>query len=208
MPKKVAQKSFNIEKWYPRILVALALVGFIASFVLTIEKYEILKNPNHRLTCSINPLLSCGPIITSPEASAFGFPNPIIGLFAFSVLFAVGMTMLAGVTVKKDVRWYWRLYIFGHLFGLGFVFWLMREAIFELEALCIYCMVAWAVTFGLNWYKFLWMGATGRISLSQKLKAFHTWGLRNHWGVLLMSYVAVFAVIFFAFRSYFESVWF
>lgn len=207
MAKKL-QTGINIEKWYPRILVVLAALGFLASFVLTVEKYEILKNPNHHLTCSINPLLSCGPIITSPQASAFGFPNPIIGLFAFSVLFAVGMTMLAGSVVKKEVRWYWRLYIAGHLFGLGFVFWLMHEVFFELKALCIYCMVAWAVTFGLNWYKFLWMGATGRIALNDSLKKFHSWGLRNHWGALLASYLAVFVVIFFVFRAYFESVWF
>lgn len=202
------QNGINIEKWYPRILVVLAIIGLAASFILTLEKIAIIKDPNHRLTCSVNPLLSCGPIITSPEASAFGFPNPLIGIFSFSILLAVGMTMLAGSVVKKEARWYWRTYIAAHLFGLFFVFWLMSEAFYELKALCIYCMVAWAVTFGLNWYKFLWMGKTGRITLKGRVKDFHAWGLQNHWLALLASYLAVFALIFFAFRAYFESVWF
>lgn len=201
-------KLFNIEKYYPWILAVLAFIGFFASFTLTLEKIEIIKNPNHQLSCSINPLLSCGPIITSPEASAFKFPNPIIGLFAFSTLFAVAMGMLAGSSVKKEAKLYWRFFIAGHLFGLGFIIWLMSEAFYDLKALCIYCMIAWAVTLGLNWYGFLWMSSTGRLKVNDKVAKFRDWGLQNHWGVLLASYLAVFFVIFFAFRDYFESVWF
>lgn len=185
-----------------------AFIGFFASFTLTVEKFAILKNPNHRLSCSINPLLSCGPIITSPEASAFGFPNPIIGLFAFSVLFSVAMAMFGGAVVDAGKRWYWRLYIVGHLFGVGFIAWLMSEAFYDLKALCIYCMIAWAMTIILNWYGFLWMTSTGRLKIGPKLTKFRDWGLRNHWGFVLLCYLAVFGLIFFAFRAYFESVWF
>lgn len=206
--KSNSSEGINIQKWYPRILAVLALIGFIASFVLIVEKIAIIKNPSHRLSCSINPLLSCGPIITSDEASAFGFPNPIIGLFSFSTLFCVAMGMLAGAIADVKAKWYWRLYIVGHLFGLGFIAWLMSEAFYELKALCIYCMVAWAVTIGLNWYGFLWMTKTGRLKIGNRLTAFRDWGLRNHWGFLLLCYLFVFTLIFFAFRTYFESVWF
>lgn len=211
MAKKVAIKQatgFNIQKWYPWILAVASFIGFFASFTLTVEKFEILKNPQHHLSCSISPLLSCGPIITSPEASAFKFPNPIIGLFAFSVLFSVSMAMFAGSVVDKSKQWYWRLYIVGHLFGLGFIAWLMSQAFYELKALCIYCMVAWAVTIVLNWYGFLWMSTTGRLKVSGKVDQFRQWGLRNHWGVVLVVYLFVFTLIFFAFREYFRTVWF
>ena len=195
-----------IERIYPRLLAALSAVGFTASFILTLEKIAIIKNPAHHLSCSINPLLSCGPIITSPEASAFGFPNPLIGIFAFSALFATAMAMLAGVTVKKSVTWYWRLYVVGHLFGLGFVIWLIREAVYEIKALCLYCLVAWIVTFALNWYGFLWMSSTGRLKINKKVENFRDWGLKNHLGVLLIAYVTVFAMIVLQFRDYFESI--
>lgn len=201
-------KGFNIQKWYPWILAVAAFIGFFASFILTIEKFELLINPNHHLSCSINPLLSCGPIITSKEASAFGFPNPLIGLFAFSVLFSVAMAMFAGSAAKKEARWYWRLYIIGHLFGISFVVWLIHEALYELKALCIYCMVAWAMTIALNWYGFLWMTTTGRLQVSTRVAKFRDWGLKNHWGFVLLCYLVIFGMILIQFRDYFHSVWF
>ncbi len=202
---KTVSKTSWLDRWYPRILLVLAVIGFVASFVLTLEKIAIIKNPQHHLSCSINPLLSCGPIITSPQASAFGFPNPIIGLFAFSVLICVAITMMAGAVVDKTKQWYWRLFVAGHLFGLGFVLWLIHEAVFELKALCIYCMVAWAVTFALNWYGYLWLSSTGRLVVTGVGRQLRDWGLRNHLGVLFLSYLAVFAVILLQFRDYFES---
>jgi uncharacterized membrane protein len=208
MPKQPTAKFLNIQKWYPWILAVAAAVGFFASFTLTIEKYELLKNPQHHLSCSISPLLTCGPIINSHQASAFGFPNPLIGVFAYGVLFAVAMGMFGGAVVDKAKRWYWRLYMAGHLFGLGFIAWLISQALYELKALCIYCMVAWAMTIALNWYGFLWLSATGRLKVSAGVAKFRDWGLRNHWGVVLVSYLVIFVMIFFAFRAYFRTVWF
>lgn len=204
---KHTSSTFNIQKWYPWILAVLAVIGFAASMILTIEKFEVLKNPSHRLSCSINPLLSCGPIITSDEASAFGFPNTLIGMFSFSTLFVVAMGMFAGSVVDSKQKWYWKLYIVGHLFGLGFIGWLMSEAFYDLKALCIYCMVAWAVTIGLNWYGFLWMTTTGRLKIGPKITKFRDWGLRNHWGFVLICYMFVFVLILGAFSDYFHSVW-
>ena len=34
-------------------------------------------------TCSINPVLACGSVINTPQASVFGPPNPLIGVGAF-----------------------------------------------------------------------------------------------------------------------------
>jgi hypothetical protein len=68
--------------------------------------------------------------------------------------------------------------------------------------------VAWAVTIVLNWYGFLWMTTTGRLKVSAKGDKFRVWGLRNHWGVVLVAYLFIFTLIFFAFRDYFRTVWF
>lgn len=116
--------------------------------------------------------------------------------------------MLGGATAKKEAQWYWRLYIAGHLFGLGFIAWLMSEAFYDLKALCIYCMVAWAVTIVLNWYGFLWMVDTGRLKASKHVERFKDWGLQNHWGVVLVVYLAIFGLILGAFSAYFHSIWF
>ncbi len=202
----MSMNAQKLSKMYPIILTVLSVIGLAASVILTIEKIAIIKNPSHHLSCSINPLLSCGPIITSPQASAFGFPNPLIGIFSFSVLISVGIAMIAGSVVSATKHWYWRLYIAGHFFGIGFVAWLIHEAVYELKALCIYCMVAWAVTIALNWYGFLWLTASGRLKLNKKYTKYRDWGLKNHFGVLLLFYLFVFGLILIQFRTYFETL--
>ena len=44
-----------------------------------VEKIEILINPDYVPSCSLNPVLSCGSVMITPQASAFGFPNSLIG---------------------------------------------------------------------------------------------------------------------------------
>ena len=61
------------------VLIA-GVVGLAAALTLTIEKIEILINPDYVPSCSINPVLSCGSVMITPQASAFGFPNPLIGI--------------------------------------------------------------------------------------------------------------------------------
>src|SRR5262249_23542295 len=72
------------------VLIAGAL-GLTAAITLTIEKIEILINPNYVPSCSINPVLSCGSVMITPQASAFGFPNPLIGMVAFTVVVVTGV---------------------------------------------------------------------------------------------------------------------
>ena len=60
------------------------LVGLLASFILSVEKIEILKDPGFQPSCNINPILSCGSVMITPQAEAFGFPNPLLGVLGFS----------------------------------------------------------------------------------------------------------------------------
>ena len=85
------------------ILVA-GVVGLAAALTLTVEKIEILINPAYVPSCSINPVLSCGSVMITPQASAFGFPNPLIGIVAFSVVVVTGVLALANVRLP---RWFW-----------------------------------------------------------------------------------------------------
>ena len=72
------------------------LVGFLAALVLAVEKYALLADPAYVPTCSLNPILSCGSIMASPQAEAFGFPNPLLGVAGFPVVAATGAALLAG----------------------------------------------------------------------------------------------------------------
>jgi len=123
------------------ILLA-GVLGLAASFTLTVEKIQILVNPDYVPSCSINPVLSCGSVMVTPQAEAFGFPNPLIGIVSFSVVVVTGVLALAKVALP---RWYWAGLATGALLGTVFVHWLIFQSLYRIGALCPYCMVVWAV---------------------------------------------------------------
>ncbi len=97
------------------VLIAGA-VGLAAALTLTIEKIEILINPDYVPSCSINPVLSCGSVMITPQASAFGFPNPLIGIVSFTIVLVTGVLAVAKVRLP---RWYWGGLAVGTLLGVG-----------------------------------------------------------------------------------------
>ncbi len=124
------------------VLVA-GVLGLAAALTLTVEKIEILINPDYVPSCSINPVLSCGSVMVTPQASAFGFPNPLIGIVSFTVVVVTGVLAVAKVRLP---RWYWAGLAIGTLLGVAFIHWLIFQSLYRIGALCPYCMVVWAVT--------------------------------------------------------------
>lgn len=124
-------------------------VGLAAAFTLLVEKIELLTDPTYVPSCSINPILSCGSVMRTEQAEAFGFPNPIIGVVGFAVILTVGMARLAGAEFQ---RWFWWGLQAGVTFAVVFVHWLIFQSLYRLDALCPYCMVVWVVTIPLFWY--------------------------------------------------------
>ncbi|MEI8410760.1 MULTISPECIES: vitamin K epoxide reductase family protein [unclassified Kribbella] len=111
------------------------LIGLAASAVLTVEKIAILRDPAYVPSCSINPVLSCGSVMTRPQAEVFGFPNPLLGIAGFAVVATVGAALLAGATFR---RWFWLGLQAGVTFGAGFVHWLIFQSLYRIGALCPY----------------------------------------------------------------------
>lgn len=124
------------------VLIAGA-VGLAAALALTIEKIELLIDPAYVPSCSINPVLSCGSVMITEQASAFGFPNSLIGIVSFAVVLVTGVLAVAGVTLP---RWYWSGLAVGTLLGTVFVHWLIFQSLYRIQALCPYCMIVWTVT--------------------------------------------------------------
>lgn len=131
------------------LLLIGGLIGLAAATTLLIEKIELLKNPGYVPSCSINPILSCGTVMVTPQAEVFGFPNPIIGVAGFGALVAIGAALLAGATFA---RWFWIGLQAGVIFGIVFIHWLIYQSLYVIGALCPYCMVVWAVMIPIFWY--------------------------------------------------------
>jgi uncharacterized membrane protein len=124
------------------VLIA-GVTGLIASLTLTAEKINILLDPSYVPTCNLNPILSCGSVMTTPQASLLGFPNPLIGIAAFTVVVVTGILAVTKVGLP---RWYWIGMAAATLAGAVFVHWLIFQSLYRIGALCPYCMAVWAVT--------------------------------------------------------------
>lgn len=143
MKGTTAKTRIPLARILPWILLIGGTIGLICSFVIMYEKIQLFENPHYTPACNLNPVISCGSVMVSGQASAFGFPNPLIGLVAFPVLTALGVVMLTGSKLK---RWLWWGIEAGAIFGVAFVHWLFFQSVYRINALCPYCMVVWAVT--------------------------------------------------------------
>lgn len=135
------------DLWVPArsawwVLIAGA-IGLLSSITLTVEKIELLRNPSYVPSCNINPIVSCGSVMVTPQASLFGFPNPLLGIAGFTVVVVTGVLAVTKVPLP---RWYWIGLALGVLLGTVFVHWLIYQSLYRIGALCPYCMVVWAVT--------------------------------------------------------------
>lgn len=198
-----AIKKRTLSQNLPWVLAVGASIGLLAAFVLTLEKIALLKDPAHQLSCSINPVLSCGSIIASPEAGAFGFPNPLIGLVGFAVVITVGMALFAGATFK---RWFWRGLELGTLLGIIFCHWLIYQSLYDIGALCLYCMVVWAVTWPIFWYTTLYNLREGHIPTPKGCRKVVAFAQKHHADILVAWYVLVIVLILENFWYYWKTL--
>lgn len=119
-------------------------LGLAGAAVLLVEKIALLRDPSYVPSCSINPILSCGSVMSAPQAEAFGIPNPIIGVAGFAAAVTAGCAVLA--TSGQLARWFWFSAQTAVTLGVGFVHWLVFQSLYRIGALYPYCMVVWAVT--------------------------------------------------------------
>ena len=190
--------KITFKKAYPYLLIIAGLIGLAMAFIIMQEKIALLKNPNYVPSCNLNPVISCGSIMSSPESTAFGFPNPFLGLVGFPIVMTVGMALLAGAQFR---RWFWRTFHFATSLALIFVHWLFLESVYELQALCPYCIVVWAMTIAIFLYTTLYMLREGNIKLPKVSKFLQA----NHIGVLIAWYGIITALILNHFWYYFGS---
>ncbi len=129
-------------------LIVAGAAGWWAAFQLTLDKFIAYEHPTNKLSCDFSLIVQCTANLNSPEGSAFGFPNPLIGLGGFAAVIAVGVGLLAGARFS---RWYWIAFNLGIAGALAFVIFLIRQSIFHLGTLCPWCMLVWSATIPLFW---------------------------------------------------------
>ncbi len=187
----------SASAWW--VLIA-GVAGLIASATLTIEKIELLLNPSYVPSCNLNPIVSCGSVMTTPQASAFGFPNSLIGIAAFAVVAVTGVLAVAKVQLP---RWYWIGITLGTLAATGFVHWLILQSLYRIGALCPYCMVVWVATVSLLVVvASIAFGPNGDGHSGVVVRELHHW----RWSIATIWFTVVFLLIVVRFWDYWSTL--
>jgi uncharacterized membrane protein len=198
-PEEDSTPSPDAQSAVPRasawwILIA-GVIGLIASATLTVEKIELLLNPAYVPSCNLNPIVSCGSVMTTPQASALGFPNSLIGIGAFAGVLAVAKVPLP--------QWYWVGMTLGTLAGAGFVHWLIYQSLYRIGALCPYCMVVWVATISLLVVvASIAFGSTGEHRGGVVVRELYHW----RWSIATIWFTAVFLLIVVRFWAYWSTL--
>ncbi|MFD0007889.1 vitamin K epoxide reductase family protein [Streptomyces sp. NPDC127178] len=173
------------------LLVMTGAAGLLAAWVITIDEFKILEakvaGRTYTPGCSLNPVVACSNVMESKQASVFGFPNPMLGLVCYGIVIGVGMSLLAGA---RFPRWYWLTFNAGCLFGVVFCTWLQFQSLYRINALCLWCCLAWVATITLFWYVTSFNIRNDHLPTPRSVRSFlagYTWILPvTHCGIIGM----------------------
>ncbi len=184
---EVNPRSYRQTAW---TLVVGGIIGIFASIELIIQKIAVLSDPEFVPNCDINPILSCGSVISTEQASLFGFPNPVLGVIGFTIVIMFGALLFTGVEMPRLM---WLGLNFGALAGMVFVIWLVSQSLYVIGALCPWCMVVWAVTIPIFWQVTTDNLASNKLSLGKSLSEII---VTLKWILIAGSYLIIAGLIF------------
>jgi uncharacterized membrane protein len=187
-PSEPAEKPTGISVGRASALWVLiaGVIGLASALTLTVEKLRILENPDYV------------PSWVTPQAEAFGFPNPLIGIVSFAIVVVTGVLALARVDLP---RWYWVGLATGTLLGTAFVHWLIFQSLYRIGALCPYCMVVWAVTIPLLAVVTA-IAVRPTASSNGVVRVLYTW----RWSLVVLWFTALILLILLRFWDYWSTL--
>ncbi len=178
-------------------LTSLGALGLVSAFMLTVDKFNLLEDPSFVPSCNLSPILSCGSVMVTDQASVFGFPNPLLGLVGFTVVVVLGVLLTLRTPLPNVVHVGLAV---GSVAGLAFVHWLAFQSLYRIGALCPWCMVVWAVTIPLA----VWSVLTAARAITHKRQVEMAWSVR--YLIVLFWYLAFVVLILIRFWDYWRTL--
>lgn len=197
------KSPLTLQRTLPFILIAAGLIGLLASFSLTYDKIQVLKNDGYIPACNINPIFSCGSVMQTEQASLLGVPNTLFGLVAFTALLSLGFMLASGAKLNRKL---WILTQLAATAGVIFMHYLFFQGVYRINALCPWCFVVWMITIPVFWYITMYNLREGHIKLPAKLKPFNAVLQKNHGNYLLVWYLIIFGIILEHFWYYWSTL--
>lgn len=135
------------------------VLGLVSSLVLLYERMQLDADPDHVVSCDVNQWVACGSVMESWQSTALVVPNIYIGVVGFSAVLGVAAALLWRRTYPPV--WFMAALQLGSTFAFGYIVWLWYQSVFNIGALCPYCMMVW-VSATLLWFKTIsWSAGVG-----------------------------------------------
>lgn len=171
-------KKIRDNRWIFATMLFGAICSLIAAFVLSFEAFNLARNPDAILSCSINTIINCATVAKNPLNELFGFPNSFIGLMSEPVVITVAIAGLAGIRFPRLFMFTAQVF---YTLGLAFALFLAYASIFIIQALCPWCLLVTLTTI------MVWFSITrynireNNLFLPKKLKKLaHLWIERDY----------------------------
>jgi uncharacterized membrane protein len=126
----------DVTVWITMLVASAA--SLVASFVLAVDALRLAEDPTADLGCNINAVISCGTVAGAWQSSLLGFPNAFLGLVTEPVVITIAVASLGGV---RFPRWFMFSAQVVYTVGLAFAYWLFHQAMFDIGALCPWCLL-------------------------------------------------------------------
>lgn len=126
-----------IYRWSRPIMAGIATVGAIVTAYLTVVKFT--------QGSAVCPTSGCDIVLASPYATVFGLPLALFGFFGYASMVIFAIAPLLVPQSNKQLRsqlesWTGLLLFAGGTAMLVFSGYLMYLLVFEIKAVCIYCV--------------------------------------------------------------------
>lgn len=200
---KILQSNLTLGKVLPYILIVAGIIGIIASFVLTYDKIHVLTDINYEPSCNLNPILSCGSVMKTEQASLLGVPNTIFGLIAFSILLTFGFLLASGAKAK---RWIWISAQIAATVGVVFMHYLFFQGVYRINAICPWCFVVWMITIPTFWYITVYNLREQYLGLPSSLAWISSFIQKYYGDILFIWYLIIFGILIEHFWYYWSTL--
>lgn len=141
-------KKLRDNRWIFTSMLVGAVLSLLAAFVLSVESFQLAKNPNTELSCSVNVVLNCATVAKHPSAEMLGFPNSFFGMIAEPIVITVAIAGLAGIRFPRRFMFAAQI---GYTLGLVYALYLLGISYFVIQALCPWCLLVTLTTI-LVWF--------------------------------------------------------
>lgn len=181
MLKKARQ--FFSENYLAITIFVFAVLGFTAAFTLTIDKFDILRNPNQELPCNINPLLNCGIVMRSKYAEVFGIPWSLLGVAGYPAVMLLALFLIQKRKLTLWLTWLITLPAFG-AFALSTYF--MYVSAYLIGVFCPWCILS-AISSTVIFFTLLTINfVENNYQLPEKQVSYLQRKIRQGWNILFV----------------------